>query len=160
MKTNQLKIAAFVMAALFCLTTYPASAHRYSRHAYRKMHYARKKTSPAVLANMKIKNVQFGFNKTDVPESAHETLDHVAKLMTDNNASLKLGGYADNKGGYVYNWKLSKVRADAVKAYLVSKGADSSRIAATEFGYTHPIASNATPTGRKKNRRVEIHFAE
>jgi len=47
-----------------------------------------------------------------------------------------------------------------VKAYLVSKDADSARIAATEFGYTHPIASNKNPLGRKKNRRVEVKFAQ
>ncbi len=162
MKTNQLKVAAFVMAALLCLAVYPASAHKHSKHYHSnfKRHYAKRKISPAVLADMKIKNVQFGFNKAEVPASAYENLDRVAKLMVDNKASLKLGGYADSKGGYVYNWKLSKVRADAVKAYLVSKGADSARIAATEFGYTHPIASNKTPQGRMKNRRVEIKFAE
>lgn len=162
MKTNQLKVAAFVMAALFCLTSYSASARRHSKHYYRsfKRHYAKKAVAKLALADMKIKNVQFGFNKSEVPSSAYESLDNVAKLMSDNKASLKLGGYADNKGGYVYNWKLSKVRADAVKAYLVSKGADSSRIAATEYGYTHPIASNKTPEGRRKNRRVEIKFAE
>ncbi|RZJ73435.1 MAG: OmpA family protein, partial [Flavobacterium sp.] len=88
------------------------------------------------------------------------TLDKVAKLMIDNDAALKLGGYADNKGGYVYNWKLSKARAEAVKAYLVSQGANESRIAATEYGYTKPIASNKSKHGRQKNRRVEVKFSE
>ncbi len=109
---------------------------------------------------MSFKNVQFGFNKTTIPSSSYRTLDNVAKLLVENNAALKLGGYSDNKGGYVYNWKLSKARADAVKAYLVANGADESRIAATEYGYTKPIASNATAVGRRHNRRVEIKFAE
>lgn len=157
MKTNYLKSTTFILAAIFCFTSYSASARRYSRHSRR--YRAEKKLSSASLASMRIKNIEFGFNNAAVPDNAHETLDKVAKLMSSNNASLKLGGYADNKGSYVYNWKLSKVRAESVKAYLVSQGADSSRIAATEYGYTHPIASNKTPTGRKKNRRVEIHFA-
>jgi outer membrane protein OmpA-like peptidoglycan-associated protein len=122
---------------------------------------AKGKIIPAkTLAAMSFKNVEFGFNKATVPASAYVTLDKVAKLMVENDAALKLGGYADNKGGYVYNWKLSKARADAVKAYLVKKGANESRIAATEYGYTKPVASNSTSSGRKKNRRVEIKFAE
>lgn len=157
MKTNYLKIAAFILAGICCYAPYQASAHKNSRHP-KKGYAVKKRRSSAELASMRIKNVEFGFNKAIVPDNARENLDRVAKLMIDNNASLKLGGYADNKGGYVYNWKLSKVRADAVKNYLVSKGADSSRIAATEYGYTHPIASNKTPAGRKKNRRVEVHF--
>ena len=112
------------------------------------------------LSAMKIKNVQFGFNKS-MFEAANKTdLNRIASLMINNKAALKLGGYADSKGDYVYNWKLSKKRADAVKAYLVSKGADSTRIAATEFGETKPIASNDTKAGRKKNRRVELQFVD
>lgn len=158
MKTNRLKIAAFVLLGIFCFSSSFAGPGKHPKHP-KKTFYAKKKLTPSELADIKIKNIEFGFNKATVPDNAYDDLDRVAKLMAENNASLKLGGYADNKGGYVYNWKLSKVRADAVKSYLISKGADSSRIAATEYGYTHPIASNKTPTGRKKNRRVEIHFA-
>jgi len=112
------------------------------------------------LAALKFKNVEFAFNKAVVPAVYYNTLNNVAKLMVDNDAALKLGGYADSKGGYVYNWKLSKARAEAVKAYLVSMGANESRIAATEYGYTKPVASNHTKFGRQKNRRVEVKFAE
>jgi OOP family OmpA-OmpF porin len=157
MKTSYLKMASIVLLGMICLENYAIArgiALRPKTHSLRS-----KKLSPAALANMKIKNIQFGFNKADVPASAYNNLDNVAKLMNDNKASLKLGGYADNRGAYVYNWKLSKKRADAVKAYLVSKGSDSTRIAAVEYGYTHPIASNTTSSGRQKNRRVEIHFA-
>jgi len=158
MKTNYLKITAFILVGIFCFASYSVSARKHPK-GNKKAYAAKKKLSSKELANIKIKNIEFGFNKATVPDNAHENLDKVAKLMIDNSASLKLGGYADSKGGYVYNWKLSKVRADAVKDYLVSKGADSSRIAAIEYGYTHPIASNKTPEGRKKNRRVEVHFA-
>ena len=160
MKTSNL-LKTVSAAALIVLTmTLSASAHKVKKHL-RKYSPRSAAARPArSLAAIKISNVQFGFNKVAVPSNCYASLNHVAKLMTDSSASLKLGGYADNKGGYVYNWKLSKQRADAVKAYLVSKGADSSKIAATEFGYTHPIASNSTAAGRRKNRRVEIKFAE
>jgi outer membrane protein OmpA-like peptidoglycan-associated protein len=158
MKTNQLKLAALVLAGLCCLTSYSSMAVPNAKPLKKSTAHA-KRVPSAALAAMKIKNIEFGFNKPDVPSSAYANLDKVAKLMSDNKASLKLGGYADNKGGYVYNWKLSKARAESVKAYLISKGSDSTRIAAVEYGYTHPIASNKTSEGRKKNRRVEIKFA-
>jgi OOP family OmpA-OmpF porin len=114
----------------------------------------------SALSAMKIKNVQFAFNHETFKGEDYPKLNRIAKLLISNNASLKLGGYADSKGGYVYNWKLSKRRVDAVKAYLVQKGADSSRIAATEYGETNPIASNSTIKGRQKNRRVELQFID
>jgi len=151
MKTNYLKTACIILAGMLCLENYAISHDIAARPKNRHI-------SGKPLADMKFSNIQFGFNKAELPASAFGTLDKVSKLMNGNNASLKLGGYADNKGAYVYNWKLSKKRADAVKAYLVRKGSDSTRIAAVEYGYTHPIASNKTPSGRQKNRRVEIHF--
>jgi OOP family OmpA-OmpF porin len=52
--------------------------------------------------------------------------------------------------------RLSKDRAESVKAYLVSKGANASRIEATGYGQTQPIATNKTAAGRQANRRVEF----
>ncbi|GAA4340182.1 hypothetical protein GCM10023149_51390 [Mucilaginibacter gynuensis] len=154
MKTKFLKMTAPLLAGMAVVVCSMVYAHA-------KPKPPKDKIIPAkVLAAMTFKNVEFEFNKATVPESAYATLNKVAKLMVDNDAALKLGGYADNKGGYVYNWKLSKARADAVKAYLIKSGAKESRIAATEYGYTKPVATNATANGRKKNRRVEIKFAE
>ena len=162
MKTTYLKIAAMVLGGSGCLNPYfcEAKGKVNPPGSTKSKSLSSKRISSKTLAAMKIKNIEFGFNKATVPTNAYENLDKVAKLMSDNNASIKLGGYADNKGGYVYNWKLSAARALAVKSYLVSKGSDSTRIATTEFGYTHPVASNSTAAGRKKNRRVEVHFAE
>jgi outer membrane protein OmpA-like peptidoglycan-associated protein len=46
-----------------------------------------------------------------------------------------------------------------VKNYLVKKGIAENRITATGFGSTKPIVTNATPAGRAKNRRVELHLS-
>jgi outer membrane protein OmpA-like peptidoglycan-associated protein len=158
MKANYLKTACIALLGVICLENYSIAHATVSNMKSRRMMRS-KRISANTLAAMKIKNIEFGFNKAEVPSSAYGNLDKVSKLMNDNKASLKIGGYADNKGSYVYNWKLSKKRADAVKAYLVSKGSDSTRIAAVEYGYTHPVASNKTSEGRKKNRRVEVQFA-
>lgn len=153
MKTTSLKKSIILLFSVICTVSVCA----FTKPAPK---ISKDKIPAKTLAAMSFKNVEFGFNKATIPASAYATLDNVAKLMVDNDAALKLGGYADNKGGYVYNWKLSKARAEAVKAYLVKKGANESRIAATEYGYTKPVADNSTSAGRKKNRRVEIKFAE
>ena len=54
------------------------------------------------------------------------------------------------------NLALSKDRAEAVKSYLTSQGANPSRIEATGYGPNQPIATNKTADGRQKNRRVEF----
>ncbi len=112
----------------------------------------------ADLKKISLNNIEFDFDKASISPASYKELDRVVKLLKDNNASIKLAGHADSIGAYVYNWNLSKRRAQMVKKYLMDKGADASKIAATEFGDTKPIASNKTEEGRQKNRRVEMVF--
>ncbi|MBP9796250.1 MAG: OmpA family protein, partial [Chitinophagales bacterium] len=56
------------------------------------------------------------------------------------------------------NMQLSQARVDAVKAYLLSKGASGNRMEATGFGESKPIATNDTAAGRMENRRVELEL--
>ena len=65
-------------------------------------------------------------------------------------------GHTDSIGSDAYNLKLSVRRAEAVKAYLVSKGIEPNRIYTEGKGKAQPIADNRTAEGRAKNRRVEI----
>ena len=76
--------------------------------------------------------------------------------MVEKDFSLKLAGHTDNTGSAALNMRLSKERAEAIKAYLVSQGANASRIEATGYGMNQPIASNKTAAGRQQNRRVEF----
>lgn len=161
MKTNLFKTAISILAITAMLLPTTVKATLWSSNPTKNKGSVNKTRNAKLdLRNVKVKNVNFGFNKSAINMSAYTQLDKAVKLMTENNAGVKLSGHADNKGGYVYNWKLSQARANEVKNYMVSKGADSSRIAATEFGDTKPIASNKTKSGRQKNRRVEIEFVQ
>ena len=95
-------------------------------------------------------------SKATIRPSSYESLNKVAALLIEKNFSLKLAGHTDNTGSMQLNMRLSKERAEAVKTYLVSKGANASRIEATGYGPTQPIASNANAEGRQQNRRVEF----
>jgi OOP family OmpA-OmpF porin len=101
-------------------------------------------------------NLEFDFGKTTIRAKSYSALDKVADLLVNKHFSLKLAGHTDNVGSESANMKLSKDRAEALKAYLISKGANPSRIEATGYGETQPIASNKTAEGRQQNRRVEF----
>ncbi|RKR82191.1 OOP family OmpA-OmpF porin [Mucilaginibacter gracilis] len=103
-----------------------------------------------------IKDLEFDLGKATIKEHSYATLNRVASLLVQKNFSLKLAGHTDNTGSMALNLALSKNRAEAVKAYLVSQGANPSTIEATGYGPNQPIATNKTAAGRQQNRRVEF----
>ncbi|AZI24348.1 OmpA family protein [Pedobacter sp. G11] len=103
-----------------------------------------------------IKNLEFDLGKATIRSKSYASLNRVAGLLVQKNFSLKLAGHTDNTGSKELNLRLSKERAESVKAYLVSQGANASRIEATGYGMGQPIATNKTAAGRQQNRRVEF----
>lgn len=103
-----------------------------------------------------IKDLEFDLGKATIRDHSFASLDKVANLLVTKNFSLKLAGHTDNTGSAELNMRLSKDRAESVKDYLVSKGANASRIEAVGYGQTQPIATNKTAAGRQQNRRVEF----
>ncbi|TDQ10158.1 OmpA family protein [Pedobacter metabolipauper] len=103
-----------------------------------------------------IKNLEFDLGKATIRAKSNASLNRVAALLVEKNFSLKLAGHTDDTGSDELNMRLSKDRAESVKAYLVFQGANPSRIEATGYGETQPIATNKTAVGRQKNRRVEF----
>ena len=102
-------------------------------------------------------DVFFDFDKAILkPEGKAKLDDLVGKLKGINLEVIIAIGHTDSIGSDAYNQKLSVRRAEAVKAYLVSKGIEPNRIYTEGKGKSQPIADNRTAEGRAKNRRVEI----
>jgi OOP family OmpA-OmpF porin len=71
-------------------------------------------------------------------------------------AKIELHGYTDSTGPDQFNTYLSKSRANAAKQALMKAGVAARKIMVLGHGELHPVATNATPAGRAKNRRIEI----
>jgi len=99
----------------------------------------------------------FDFDKAVVKPAGKSKLDDlIAKVKGINLEVIIAVGHTDDVGSDTYNQKLSVRRAEAVKAYLVSKGIEKNRIYTEGKGEKQPVADNKTNEGRGKNRRVEI----
>lgn len=102
-------------------------------------------------------DVTFDFDKATLKPEGRAKLDDLANKVKSINLEVVIAiGHADEIGSHAYNDKLSVRRAEAVKAYLVSKGVEPNRVYTEGKGKRQPIASNKTKEGRAKNRRVEI----
>jgi outer membrane protein OmpA-like peptidoglycan-associated protein len=90
------------------------------------------------------------------PESATQ-LDLVVDFMKHKkSAKVEISGHTDNAGNARANKGLSGRRAQACRAYLVSKGIDGHRITAIGYGAERPVAPNDNEENRRKNRRIEV----
>jgi OOP family OmpA-OmpF porin len=106
---------------------------------------------------LELEGVNFDHDKATLREDAHPILDQAAEGLKEwGNVNIEVAGYTDSRGKDKYNLKLSQRRAEAVRAYLITKGIAADRLTAKGFGETNPVADNKTAEGRFKNRRVEL----
>ncbi len=106
-----------------------------------------------------VKDILFKFNSDQLEAESKETLDKLARYLNKPPVfnKLTISGHTDSVGKAAYNLNLSQRRANSVKQYLVeSDQIPSSKVEATGYGLTLPIASNANYQGRALNRRVEF----
>ena len=107
-----------------------------------------------------LKNIKFATNSDKLFDSSLPALNKLAIEMRKNESlEIKITGHTDSEGSTAYNKRLSKKRAQAVKDYLVEKRSISAdRIVTAGKGESDPRASNETPAGRAKNRRIVVQF--
>ncbi len=105
--------------------------------------------------------VEFDTDKHRVKSQYFFMLDRVAKmLINERHYKLVIEGHTDNEGNASYNFQLSQKRSNAVKNYLIEKGAPSGAIEIHYFGETKPKDENENSYGKARNRRAELMLFE
>lgn len=105
-------------------------------------------------------NLLFASNSSNIDPTSLDDLDELVKIMSDDtDLRLSIEGHTDDRGNSEYNLELSRLRAEAVKQYLVNGGISDSRIKAVGYGETRPLTTNDSAQGRLKNRRVELNIS-
>ena len=102
--------------------------------------------------------IEFLTASSQINAGSHKLLDNLALVAREcPEARVQIAGHTDNRGGEDYNQKLSQQRAASVVTYLTKRGIAAARLSAIGFGFKKPIASNDTPDGMQKNRRIEFN---
>jgi len=113
----------------------------------------------AVGSKIALRNIFFDHGKATLRAESNAELDRLVKLMKDvPNLKIEISGHTDNTGSATVNETLSQQRADAVVAYLTTKGIAANRMVAKGYGSSKPVATNNTDDGRQQNRRTEFEI--
>jgi outer membrane protein OmpA-like peptidoglycan-associated protein len=102
-------------------------------------------------------DVLFDTGRAELNPGAATKMDQLAQFLTQHpDRRAEIDGFTDSVGSDAYNEELSQRRANAVKAALVTRGVDPTRINTQGYGKAYPVASNTDSGGRQLNRRVEV----
>ena len=98
-------------------------------------------------------------NSDELSPESYKLIDRfIQRILLYPAAEVIIKGYTDSSGSKGYNKLLSRFRANNVKSYLAGQGINPLKIDTIGMGPVNPVASNATPEGRAKNRRIEIEL--
>jgi len=104
-----------------------------------------------------LQDVDFPADEADLNNRARRSLDKlVLRLQRYPEVVLAIDAHTDNRGSGQVNLELSKRRVMAVVRYLVARGVPPHQLRPYGYGESRPIISNATPEGRRQNRRIEV----
>jgi outer membrane protein OmpA-like peptidoglycan-associated protein len=104
-----------------------------------------------------LEGVTFESGSARLQVGSYVELDSLVKVLLSNpNMKVEIAGHTDNAGTPADNMRLSSLRAEAVRNYLVAKGVPFQQMVARGYGATMPRTLDTTPRGRAANRRVEI----
>ena len=101
-------------------------------------------------------DISFMSGSAEINPSNYQALSIVANEVRTNNMTMMITGHTDNTGSVALNDSLSKARANAVASYMYAQAIPFGAVKTEGLAFYQPVASNSTPDGRAKNRRVEI----
>ena len=114
-------------------------------------------TDECTQLNGTIDDVTFRNGSSELTLAALGALDSVARTLRGcADQEIVVSAHTDNSGSAIANDRLSKMRARTVAIYLGRRGVSMNRMRAVAYGESRPIASNDSPDGRMRNRRVEL----
>jgi outer membrane protein OmpA-like peptidoglycan-associated protein len=115
-------------------------------------------TVRGLIVNMS--DVVFATGRATLQPGAQQKLSRVAEVLRAHpGLTLSIEGHTDSTGSDATNEVLSRMRAEAVRNYLISQGVPAGSVTAVGYGESKPAATNDTAAGRQINRRVEIVIA-
>ncbi len=104
--------------------------------------------------------VLFASGDAELIEAGHQVLDRLVPVLASLPQHLIVEGHTDDQpigtARYPSNWELSTARAARVVRYFEQRGIDRTRLRATGYADTRPIADNRDPLERRRNRRVDL----
>ena len=165
-----LSVSALLLAGCVSKQKYNALEEEYeqlnqsmsSEIGAQKMQISRLQDSIKVSINSELLFPSGGW---EMPAEAKETIAKFAVILAPHQTTkINVNGYTDStpigpglrKQGVTSNLILSQKRADNVMQYMISQGVKPDLVSAQGFGEADPVASNDTPEGKAKNRRVEL----
>jgi OOP family OmpA-OmpF porin len=102
-------------------------------------------------------NVYFDTGRSSLKPTSFKALNDLVEILKIKSTMIvEIQGHTDDVGKPEDNLKLSQERAESVKKYLESKGIEAARVSAKGYGQTQPIADNANPEGKARNRRTSL----
>ncbi len=108
-------------------------------------------------AEYQLMGIEFNNGSDRITTTSVPILERAYRALRENpDLTVEIQGHTDNIGGAAYNLDLSQRRAAAVRSWLAARGVASSRLITKGYGYSRPIASNASESGKQKNRRIEF----
>ncbi len=106
-----------------------------------------------------LNNIFFDRDQANLRTESYPELQRLMDILKQAPGTrIEIAAYTDNTGTHQHNLDLSRRRAEAVVAYLISKGCDTTTLVPMGYSDARPIATNDTEEGRALNRRVEFKF--
>ena len=100
--------------------------------------------------------IYFAYDRSDITAEGRSKIRTLAKVINDNNLSVRIEGHCDERGTREYNLALGERRALEVRDFLVVKGVSGKKIRVVSFGEEKPLKSASNEKAWAENRRVEI----